>query len=194
MESIVESIEEEYRRYKALGEGAISQLDEADLSAPGPQGANSIAIIVWHVAGNLTSRFTDFLTDDGEKPWRQREEEFAQRSVSRQELLNKWEHGWMSLFGTLSELTDDQLHQTITIREQPLRVHEALHRSLAHVSYHIGQLVYLAKSFRGEAWRCLSIPPGGSTAYNQNPTIERPAEHATTLTRRTGTEQAGEEN
>ena len=189
MESIVGSIEGEYRRYKALGEGAMSQLDEADLNALGPHGGNSIAVLVWHVAGNLASRFTDFLTDDGEKPWRQREEEFAQRSVSRQELLNKWESGWTSLFGALSELTDDQLHQTITIREQPLSVHEALHRSLAHVSYHVGQIVYLAKSFRGEAWSCLSIPPGGSAAYNQNPTIERPAEQATTLSRRASTEK-----
>lgn len=188
MDSIVGSIEAEYRRYKALGEGAIAQLDEAELSVPGPGGGNSAVVIVWHVAGNLASRFTDFLTTDGEKPWRRREEEFAQRTVSCQELTTKWEHGWEVLFGALAELTDDHLHRTVTIRERPLRVHDALHRSLSHVSYHVGQIVYLAKSFRGEAWRFLSIPLGESVAYNENPTMERPAQHATTLSRRTGSE------
>ena len=183
MKSIVGSIEAEYRRYKALGEGAIAQLQEAELSVPGPGGGNSVAIVVWHVAGNLASRFTDFLASDGEKSWRQRDEEFASRHVSRQELISKWQHGWDTLFSALSDVGDERLDDTVTIRDQPLRVHDALHRSLAHVSYHIGQIVYIAKSFRGDAWRFLSIPPGGSDAYNQQPTLDRPATHATTLNR-----------
>ncbi|MDP6580147.1 MAG: DinB family protein [Vicinamibacterales bacterium] len=186
MSSIVASVEAEYRRYKALGEGVFAQLDDDELNAPCPRDGNSIAVIVWHVAGNLASRFTNFLTADGEKPWRQREEEFAQRTVSRQELMTKWEHGWSRLLDVLSDLTDDHLTRTVTIREQPLRVHEALHRSLAHVSYHVGQIVYVAKSHRGDAWRSLSIPPGASTVYNENPRLERPVDHATTLNRQSG--------
>src|SRR6266404_2043866 len=108
MASIIDSIRAEYLRYKALAEGAIDQLDDADLSAPGPNGGNSIAVICWHISGNLMSRFTDFLTSDGEKPWRQREEEFRARTVTKAELLAKWEEGWAALLGALTDLTDDQ--------------------------------------------------------------------------------------
>jgi uncharacterized damage-inducible protein DinB len=167
MNSIVESIHAEYLRYKRLAEGAIAQLDDADLSAAGPNGGNSIAVICWHVAGNLRSRFTDFLTTDGEKPWRARDEEFVTRTVTREELLAKWNEGWETLLGALASLTDEQLQLTVTIRHIPHRVHEALHRSLAHVSYHVGQIVYLAKSVRGGEWKYLSIPPGQSEAVNK---------------------------
>ena len=153
-----------YLRYKGLGEGAIRQLGDADLSAPGPAGGNSIAAICWHVSGNLRSRFTSFLTSDGEKPWRNREDEFQPRTVSSAELLAKWEEGWTALLGSLEGLTDEQLGRTVTIRGQPLLVHEALHRSLAHLSYHVGQIVYVAKERRGRSWTSLSIPPGGSEA------------------------------
>jgi hypothetical protein len=166
MRDVIESITAEYHRYKKLAEDAIEQLDEADLSRPGPGDGNSIAIIAWHVSGNLISRFTDFLTSDGEKPWREREEEFRVRSVTRGELLAKWNRGWAVLLATLSGLTDADLVQTVSIRGQPLRVDEALHRSLAHTSYHAGQIVYLAKAFRGAGWKYLSIPPGDSAAYN----------------------------
>ena len=181
MTNIVESIRAEYLRYKALAEAAIAQLDEPQISVEGPNGGNSIAAICWHVAGNLSSRFTDFLTADGEKPWRQREEEFKSRSVTRAELLEKWEQGWSPLLGTLAALTDDQLQSTVTIREQPLQVHEALHRSLAHTSYHVGQIVYVAKGLRGKEWKYLSIPPGGSDAYNRAPTGEKAAAHTARL-------------
>lgn len=179
MSPIIESIRAEYERYKALAEGAIAQLSDADLHAPAQ--ANSIAIVVWHVSGNLASRFTDFLTTDGEKPWRNREEEFAQRTVSRAELLEKWNRGWSVLFGALDALTDADLARTVTIRRQSMRVHEALHRSLAHTSYHVGQIVYIAKAIRANDWTSLSIPPGGSQAYNENPTSERPRAHADRL-------------
>jgi uncharacterized damage-inducible protein DinB len=172
--TIIDSIRAEYLRYKALAEAAIDQLDEEQLSEAGPNGGSSVAVICWHVSGNLGSRFTDFLTSDGEKPWRQREEEFQTRTVSREELLRKWAEGWDTLLGALSTLSDEQLHVTVTIRGQPLKVHEALHRSLAHVSYHVGQIVYLAKSLRGADWRYLSIPPGKSDAYNQAPKFDKP--------------------
>ena len=140
-------------------------------------------MIVWHLSGNLASRFTDFLTSDGEKPWRHREEEFAARTVTRDGLMEKWRQGWGVLFEALAGLTDDDLQGQVAIRGQSLAVHDALHRSLAHASYHVGQIVYLAKLKRGADWRSLSIPPGGSAAYNQNPTLERPDGHAAELDR-----------
>lgn len=174
MATLIESIHSEFRRYKALGEGAIAQVADAELAMTGPNGGNSVATICWHLSGNLRSRFTDFLTADGEKPWRHRDEEFQPRAVTRDELLAKWTEGWDVLLGALSSLTDDQLHDTVTIRNQPLQVHEALHRSLAHLSYHVGQIVYIAKAMRGDEWKSLSIPPGQSATYNQAPTHERP--------------------
>lgn len=184
MTTIIESIRAEYLRYKALAEAAIEQSSEAGLSASGPDDGNSIAVICWHVSGNLRSRFTDFLSSDGEKPWREREEEFRARTVTRAELLGKWNEGWNVLLGTLDTLTDEDLHATVAIRSQPLLVHEALHRSLAHLAYHVGQIVYIAKSGRGKDWKYLSIPPGQSDTYNRNPALERATAHHAALTER----------
>ena len=183
MITVVASIQAEYLRYKALAEGAVSQLTESDLVASSPGGGNSIATICWHVAGNLRSRFTDFLMTDGEKPWRKREEEFQPRAITRAELLAQWERGWGALLETLSGLTDDDLARTVTIRGQALGVHEALHRSLAHASYHVGQVVYAARALRGDAWGFLSIPPGQSEQYNAQPSLEKPEAHAARLRR-----------
>jgi hypothetical protein len=177
MTSIIESIRGEYARYKTLAEGAMAQLDDEELAAR-PDGRNSITVICWHVSGNLQSRFTDFLTSDGEKPWRHREEEFEDRTVTRADLIAKWEQGWTVLLDALDQLTDDQLHATVTIRGQAWEVHEALQRSLAHTAYHAGQIVYIAKSLRGATWNFLSIPPGKSDAYNAKPEMDRPAAHA----------------
>ena len=182
---LIESMTGEYSRYKALGEGAFAQLADAQLSSAQGEGANSIAIIVWHLAGNLNSRFTDFRTADGEKPWRNREEEFAPRAVSRQELLAKWEDGWSALFAALAELADEDLSATITIRRQPLTIDQALLRSLAHASYHVGQIVHIAKVLRGAEWRSLSIARGASDAYNRNPAGETPERHAASIRQRT---------
>lgn len=165
MREFIDSIRGEYERYKALGEGAVRQVGDEDLSAPGPNGGNSLATICWHISGNLRSRFTDFLTSDGEKPWRNRDEEFDDRAVSRAEFLAKWDGGWAVLFAALDTLTDANLRDTITIRGQALKVHEALHRSVAHTAYHVGQMLYLAKTFRGDAWTSLSIPRGQSPTY-----------------------------
>jgi uncharacterized damage-inducible protein DinB len=184
MTSIIDSIRAEYLRYKALAEAAIDQLDDRELSAPGPNEGNSIAVVCWHVSGNLRSRFTEFLTSDGEKPWRKREEEFEPPNVTRAELLSKWNQGWDVLLATLEILSDEQLQSTVSIRGQPLLVHEALHRSLAHLSYHVGQIVYLAKSLRGKDWKYLSIPPGKSDAYNQAPKYEKAAAQQAALSER----------
>lgn len=178
MNTLVNSVEAEFQRYKALAEGALAQAPDEVLSSPGPSGGNSLAIICWHISGNLKSRFTDFLDSDGEKLWREREEEFAKRAVSRDELMAKWNDGWAVLFATLDSLTDANLSQTVQIRKQDLPVHEALHRSLAHISYHVGQIVYIAHSFAAESWKYLSIPPGGTAAYNTNPSLDKPREHA----------------
>jgi hypothetical protein len=178
MKEIVESIRGEFQRYKALAEGAIDQLTDAELVVSGPGAGNSIATICWHIGGNLRSRFTDFRTSDGEKPWRQREEEFAVRSVSKEELYAHWERGWSALWTAIDGLSDADLPHTVTIRQQPLRIHEALHRSLSHISYHVGQIVYQAKGLRGGRWRYLSIPPGQSATYNAKPRSETPAAQA----------------
>ena len=179
--TIIESIRGEYERYKKLAESAMAQLDEAQLSAAPSAESNSIAMICWHVSGNLKSRFKDFLTTDGEKPWRNRDEEFDARSVSRAELLAKWEDGWTALFVALDELSDESLTKQVTIRGQSVSVMEALHRSLAHTSYHVGQIVYLAKEGAGAGWTSLSIPKGQSAAFNQNPTGQKPGEHVARL-------------
>jgi hypothetical protein len=174
MRDILSSIEGEWRRYKALGDGALSQTQDNELGQSGPGDGNSIAVIVWHIAGNLKSRFTDFLTSDGEKTWRDRDAEFEPRSgVTRGELLETWNAGWNTLFEALQPLADTDLSKTVTIRGEKFFVHEALHRLLAHTSYHVGQMVYLAKSYRASEWRSLSIPPGRSKEFNQNPAGQR---------------------
>jgi uncharacterized damage-inducible protein DinB len=172
---LLTSIEAEFRRYKKLGDETISQLRDAELTESGAGGGNSIAILVWHLSGNLKSRFTDFLTSDGEKPWRHRDEEFQPRQISRAELLEKWEEGWITLFKALDALTDDDLFKTVVIRSEHFQAHEALHRLMAHASYHVGQMVYLGKAFRASDWKCLSIPPGRSQEFNLNPSGQRPA-------------------
>lgn len=184
MPNVISSITAEYGRYKALGEAAMAQVSDTEISHARNEGDNSIAALVWHVAGNLKSRFTDFRTTDGEKPWRERDEEFAERTVPREQLLAVWEDGWRALFSALEALNDADLDATVTIRRQPFTIHEALHRSLAHTSYHVGQIVYVAKSIRGAAWQTLSIPKGGSAAANRNPELQAAERHADALSRR----------
>jgi uncharacterized damage-inducible protein DinB len=177
----VEAIADEFTRYKALGEAAIAQLDDDELGLIGSDGGNSIVAIVWHVAGNLESRFADFRTSDGEKPWRDRDDEFVLRTVTKSALFEKWERGWRALLAAISELTDADLLQTVTIRRQQLRIDQALQRSLAHTSYHIGQIVFLAKQIRSGGWRCLSIPLGGSAAHNARGADESAKAHTRML-------------
>ncbi len=172
---IISSIKSEYLRYKKLGEGAIKQTPEKGVNKLFGDDNNSISVIVAHISGNLNSRFTDFLTTDGEKPWRKRDAEFEERNLTKSELLQLWDDGWVVLLITLDELSDDDLDKMVTIREKELTVADALHRSLAHVSYHVGQIVYIARMIVGNEWKSLSIPLSGSNTYNQNPDKEKGA-------------------
>ena len=174
MRAILSSIEGEWRRYKVLGERALQQVQDGEIGKSGPGNGNSIAVIVTHIAGNLKSRFTDFVTADGEKPWRDRDSEFQPRpNVTRGELLETWNDGWKTLFGAIESLTDEDLSRTVIIRGEKFRIHEALHRLLAHTSYHVGQIVHVAKTIRGNDWKNLSIPRGKSQDFNLNPTRQR---------------------
>jgi hypothetical protein len=179
MRDIVKSIEEEYIRYKKIGESALAQVADADLSKEPPGNGNSLAALVWHIAGNFESRFTDFRASDGEKPTRDRDSEFVSRDVTRAEVLDKWQRGWVPLLSAVQALTDADLAGTVAIRTQPLRIDQALHRSLAHVAYHVGQIVYLAKLWVGDRWDSLSIPIGQSAAFNAKLAASKAAYSAT---------------
>jgi hypothetical protein len=169
-ENYIQLVVREFKRLKSLGDGAISQVSaEQFFAVPGP-GDNSIAVIVKHVGGNLVSRWTDFLTTDGEKPGRDRDTEFQVLADDTQEhLLGVWEKGWGALFSALEPLADADLDRTITIRGEPLTVLQAINRQLAHYAYHVGQIVYVAKHHAGKSWRSLSIPVGASAQFNRNP-------------------------
>lgn len=172
MRIVIDAIGAEYRRYKALAERSVDQLSGEEIRVRSGDG-NSVATLLQHLGGNLRSRFTDFLTGDGEKSWRDREAEFVDASMSRESLMAQWEDGWRALTTALDQLSDEMIEQPVTIRGVPLSVIEALTRSLAHTSYHVGQIVLIARGIRGADWQFLSIAPGGSAAYNQNPTLEK---------------------
>ena len=164
---------DEYRRYRLLGEKAMAQVSDATLNLRMTDDGNSIAMIARHVGGNLASRFTGFLTEDGEKPWRDRDAEFETRDYTRREVQEWWARGWDVLERELGALDDGDLARAVRIRGQSLTVHAALCRSLSHVAYHVGQIVLLARGTSGEAWQSLSIPKGQSAEYNLNPTREK---------------------
>lgn len=164
---------DEYARYRAMGEKALEQVSEDALNRVVAPNGNSIAMIVRHMGGNLASRFTDFLTTDGEKPWRNRDDEFADGVYSRAVVDEAWATGWEVLESELKKLTDDDLERLVTIRNQELTVHAALSRSLAHASMHVGQIILLARILASHEWRWISIPKGQSQQYNQNPTLEK---------------------
>ena len=152
-----------FRNYKALGDRALAQISDADLHALVDPDANSIAIIVKHLAGNLRSRFTDFLTSDGEKPDRDRDAEFEMPELaSREQIVAWWEDAWNKTFAELDALRPEDLERTVTIRRESFLVMEALNRLAAHAAYHVGQIVFLAKHSAGPQWTSLSIPRGQS--------------------------------
>jgi uncharacterized damage-inducible protein DinB len=152
-----------YGYYKSLAEKSMAQVSDADLHALVDPDANSIALVVKHVAGNLRSRFRDFLTTDGEKPDRDRDGEFEMpEQISRDEILTGWNQAWEITLGTLDSLTAADLERTITIRGEAFMVVEALDRSINHTAYHVGQIVLLAKHLAGSAWMSLTIPKGRS--------------------------------
>lgn len=173
---MLKDIAGEFERYRIVGEKALGQISEDDMNRVAGAGNNSIAMIVRHLGGNLLSRFTDFLTTDGEKPRRDRDAEFEERRYSQQKVLDWWNKGWHVLQAELAKLNDDDLSRTVTIRGVSLTVSEALTRSVAHVAYHVGQIVMLARIGSGEQWQWISIPRGESKTYNMHPTKEKKPE------------------
>jgi|GEM_PF-247849 hypothetical protein len=156
-----------FRMYKRLGEGAMAQLSDEQLFSAIDQESNSVAIIVKHMAGNMRSRWTDFLTTDGEKPDRNRDTEFENAPPTREQLMNLWEDGWSRVFSALTPLTDADLGRTITIRGEPHSVMQAVNRQVAHYAMHTGQIVFLAKHFKNTDWKTLSVPKKGSADFNR---------------------------
>ena len=154
------------RGYKRLAEGAIAQLDDRALHVQIDSEANSVAILMQHLADNMRSRFRDFLTTDGEKPDRFRDREFADAStLTHAQLMEMWEKGWQQVFDTLSALRPEDLDKTVTIRTEPHTVIQALNRALMHYAQHVGQIVFLAKHLKGPDWKTLSIPKGRSEDF-----------------------------
>lgn len=156
-----------FRYYKKLAERAMEQVTEEQLFAVLDDEANSIAIIVKHMTGNMRSRWTDFLTSDGEKPDRNRDSEFVDPPSTREALMSEWEHGWARVFAALEPLTDADLARTVTIRGEPHSVMQAINRQLAHYPHHVGQIVLLAKHFASDHWQSLSVPRNKSAEFNQ---------------------------
>jgi hypothetical protein len=154
-----------FRYYKKLAEQAIAQVSDEQLFAPLDKETNSIAINVKHIAGNMRSRWTEFLTSDGEKPDRRRDSEFEEPPTTRAALLEMWEKGWECMFGALDPLTDSDLSRTVTIRGEAHSVMQAINRQVAHYAYHIGEIVLLAKHLQHEQWRPLTIPRGQSEKF-----------------------------
>ena len=162
----LEEIKRQLRGNKRMAEGAMAQLEDAEFFVALDAESNSIAALVKHIAGNARSRFTDFLTTDGEKPDRFRDQEFeVTASTTREEVMGWWEQGWVHVFSTLDALRPGDLERTVTIRNEPHTVVQALNRALAHYAQHIGQIVFLAKHLRSAKWQTLSIPRGKSEEY-----------------------------
>lgn len=153
--------------YKELGEKAIDQLDDEQIHWLADKNANSIATIVKHLSGNMLSRWTDFLNSDGEKEWRNRESEFDETINDKKELREAWEKGWQCLFNAIDPLTDEDLDRTVYIRSEAHSVLEAVNRQLTHYAYHVGQIVFIAKTLKSDDWQSLSIPRGKSEAFNK---------------------------
>ncbi|HTN47155.1 MAG TPA: DUF1572 family protein [Flavipsychrobacter sp.] len=162
----LKSATRQFEYYKSLGERAMMQLEDTALFYQVNEETNSIAIIVKHLWGNMLSRWTNFLTEDGEKPWRERDGEFEAGIKTREELLQKWKEGWQCLFDALSSITDEDLEQIVYIRNEGHTILEAINRQIAHYSYHVGQIVFIAKMIKDNNWQSLSIPRNHSASYN----------------------------
>jgi hypothetical protein len=165
--ALVEGALSAFRSNKDWADKAVAQLPDDKLHVALDPNTNCIAVIMKHVAGNLLSRWTDFLTTDGEKPWRNRDDEFVDTFTARGELSAYWESGWHRLFDSLASLTAGDLGRTVTIRGQPHTVPLAIQRSLTHCGYHVGQIVLIARILAGNHWKTITIPRGGSLGFNQ---------------------------
>ena len=165
--SYLSSIIKQFEYYKSLGDKTNNQHTFEDMQWQSNADSNSIAIIVKHIAGNMLRRWTNFLTEDGEKEWRKRDDEFIDSFNSIEDLIAAWESGWLCLFNAIKPLNDSDLERIIYIRNEGHTVTEAINRQLAHYAYHIGQMVFLGKLIKGEDWQSLSIPKGNSLKYNE---------------------------
>ena len=165
-ENYLNSARKQFEYYKALGDRTFAQLSDEQLFWQYNEASNSIAIMVKHLWGNMRSRWTDFLYTDGEKGFRNRDSEFEADIKDRAELMAKWEEGWTCVFTALDTINTENFQTTIYIRNMGHSITEAINRQLCHYAYHIGQLVYLGRMMKGEAWTSLSISKGGSKAYN----------------------------
>lgn len=168
MNDYIVSTRKQFDYYKMLGEKTFTQVSDEQLFWQYNEESNSIAMIVKHLWGNMLSRWTDFLTSDGEKEWRQRDAEFENDITTREELLNKWNEGWNCLFSALDSLTTDDLSKVIYIRNQGHSVVEAINRQLAHYPYHVGQIVFIGKMVCDANWTSLSISKGNSKVFNED--------------------------
>lgn len=166
MNSYLPSIKKQFEYYKSLGDKTFNQFSEEELFSIQNNESNSIGIIVKHIVGNMLSRWTNFLLEDGEKSWRNRDEEFINNYKTKENLLSSWEKGWQCLFDAINPLEEKDLEKIIYIRNQGHTVVEAINRQLCHYSYHIGQIVFLAKLIKNSEWKSLSIPKNASKSYN----------------------------
>lgn len=165
-QTFLQSALKEFRDYKALGDKTFAQLNEKDFHFQPNEECISIAIIIQHLRGNMLSRWTNFLSEDGEKQWRQRDDEFEIHSFNREQLLKLWEEGWQLVLNTIESLKEEDLAKTIFIRSKPHSVVAAINRQLTHYASHVGQIILLGKIIKGKNWQTLSIPRGQSPAFN----------------------------
>lgn len=164
--NFVQSALSEFQRYKTLGDKTFAQLDENDLHWKLNKSDNSIALIVKHMAGNMLSRWTNFLTEDGEKPWRNRENEFVNAPTTKNEIIDLWQKGWLCLFDALESIDENNFNTLIKIRDEEHTIVEAVSRQLTHYANHVGQIVLMGKMIKGDTWVSLSIAKGGSGSFN----------------------------
>lgn len=166
-EAFLQSSIKKFKAQKSLGDKTFAQLDEKDFLFKPSKESNSIAVIVQHMKGNMLSRWTNFLTEDGEKPWRERDAEFEDVLSTKEEVINAWNAGWNCVLNVLESLKLEDVMKTITIRGEPLLVVDAIIRQLDHYGYHVGQIVYIAKLIKDEAWQTLSIAKNKSNEFNK---------------------------
>ena len=167
MDTFLSSAIKRLKYYKELGDKTFAQLSDPDFHFTPAEECNSIAVIIQHMHGNMLSRWTNFLNSDGEKEWRQRDAEFEEQNLSKQQLITLWEEGWKCFFDALESLSTEDLEKTIYIRTETLSVPDAINRQLAHYPYHVGQIIYTGKMIKNKDWKSLSIPKGESSAYNK---------------------------
>lgn len=163
--------------YRDLGERTFAQLEDEDFHWQPSSESNSIAVIIQHLSGNMLSRWTNFLTEDGEKDWRNRDDEFDTHARSKLELVEIWNKGWDCFLNSLNSLKNEDLLKPIYIREESMTAIDAISRQLAHYPYHVGQIVYIGRMIKNESWKNLSIPKGSSQQYNQGDQVKDPAKN-----------------